>query len=179
MHILVSTFPGEQYGPLIDDEFRSTQLLPPLFVYFFWQWISPTFYVIKDQTLQHFLYCYWYILVQVFWVYIVIYKCIYAWSGVLSTLVPWLILNVFGAHEWLKNKVVGYTPAPISSKGIFFPASNAPSTYNIMEKDNNNAANLFFISSNGINMYIWDKNIDWISCMYKMYYAVLIFQTNK
>ena len=48
----------------------------------------------------------------------------------------------------------------------------------IMEKDNN-AANLFFISSNGINMYIWDKTIDWIPCMYKMYYAVLIFQTNK
>ena len=45
------------------------------------------------------------------------------------TRVPWFILKVFGLQEWLKNSVVGYTPAPISRSGIFFPPSNAPSTY--------------------------------------------------
>ena len=50
---------------------------------------------------------------------------------ILRTRVPWFILNVFGAHEWLKNRVVGYTPAPISSKGIFLPASKAPSICNM------------------------------------------------
>ena len=55
---------------------------------------------------------------------------------ILLTRVPWLILNVFGAHEWLKNRVVGYTPAPISSNGIFLPASKAPSICNMIQMKN-------------------------------------------